>query len=215
MDYAGNSKKRKTSDDIPEKKIEKVVSGEVVTKKRPLGKRFMETFFGGDVKNAAQYIVAEVLLPEARRLIVEMAWKGTERVVFGDSRGTRPRSPQYGTGTRYNYSGFSGSDPRPQLSRSRAHLPDQASRPTTAASRSRADDLYIILATREEAERVLEQLMLIIEKYEVTSIADLHELVGLPTSHVEQKWGWDRLNDVVIRQVREGYLLDLPPADQI
>lgn len=79
----------------------------------------------------------------------------------------------------------------------------------------RVDDLYIILSTRDEAERVLEQLMLIIDKYEVTSIADLRELVGLPTTHVDQKWGWDRLNDVVIRQVREGYLLDLPPADQI
>lgn len=214
MDYAGNSKKSKDKDDLPEKKIEKVIEGTVIQKKKPLSKRFMETFFGGDFKSAAQYLAAEVLLPEARRMIVEMAWKGTERVVFGDTR-ARPRGYQgYSSGSRYNYNAVSYSqDPRErQLSRSRANLPDQPSRPQP---RARAGDQDLIFPSREEAERVLEQLMLIIDKYDVTSVADLHEMVGLPTTHTDQKWGWDRLTDVVIRQVREGYLLDLPPADPI
>ena len=213
MDYQSNSNKSKKKEDIPDKSVEKVIEGEVVVKKKPLGKRFAETFFGGDVKNALQYVLAEVLLPEARKLVVEMAWKGTERVVFGDSR-ARTRSPQYGVGTRYNYSASSNPfshDPRDQMTRRRANLPDQPSRPT----RGRIDDLYIVLASRAEAERVLEQLMMIIDKYQVTSVSDLNELVGLPTSHTDQNWGWDRLNDVIIRQVREGYLLDLPPADYI
>ena len=213
-DYAGNSKKSKEQkDDIPDKKVERVVESKVVARKRPLGKRFMETFFGGDFKSAAQYLAAEVLLPEARRVLVEMAWKGTERVVFGDSK-ARPRNSSYGPGTRYNYNAVSlGSDPRERRIAGRGNLPDQPSRP--GVQRGRSSDQDLVFTSREDAERVVEALSLILEKYDLVSVADLHELVGLPTVHTDQKWGWDRLTEVSIRQIREGFLLELPPADPI
>ncbi len=53
----------------------------------------------------------------------------------------------------------------------------------------------------------------IIETYEVASVADLQDLVGLPSSHVDNKWGWINLHDVQIRQIREGYVIDLPQAE--
>ena len=216
-DYAGNSKKSKEDkSDDKKKEIVPVVESTVVTKKkRPLGKRFMETFFGGDFRSAAEYLAAEVLLPEARRIIVEMAWKGTERVVFGDSK-ARPRDSVYGPNTRFDYTSF-GRDPRERRSsgrsRERANLPDQSTRP--GVRRERASDQDLIFTDRESAQRVIEALSLIIDKYEIVSVADLHELVGMPTVHTDQKWGWDRLVDVHIRQVREGYLLELPQAEPI
>ena len=73
----------------------------------------------------------------------------------------------------------------------------------------------MILASREEAELVLERLLDIISKYEVASLADLYDLTGLPSSHVDNKWGWTYLNNTEIRQVRDGYLLDLPPLEEI
>jgi hypothetical protein len=62
---------------------------------------------------------------------------------------------------------------------------------------------------------VLERLSDIIEQYAVASLADLHELAGIPTTHVDNKWGWESLRFAEIRQIREGYLLDLPPAEAI
>lgn len=59
---------------------------------------------------------------------------------------------------------------------------------------------------------VLERLNDIIDRYEVASVADLHELVGLPTTHVDNKWGWENVRYAEVRQIREGFLLDLPPA---
>lgn len=214
-DYAGNSKKSKEEQsDDKKKEIVPVVESKVVTKKKPLGRRFMETFFGGDFRSAAEYLAAEVLLPEARRIIVEMAWKGTERVVFGDSK-ARPRDSIYGPNTRFDYSNL-GRDPRERrTSRSRgsANLPDQHSRP--GVQRGRASDQDLVFTSREDAQRVIEALSLIIDKYEIVSVADLKELVGIPTVHTDQKWGWDRLVDVNIRQIREGYLLELPQAEPI
>lgn len=210
MDYASNSKKNKDKEAQPEKRVERIIDTKVVAKKKPLGTRFMHTFFGGDFKSAMQYLAAEVLLPEARKLIVEMAYKGTERVVFGESR-ARP-SRTYGTTSRYNYNSSPiSSDPRER--RTRANLPDQPSRP--GIQRARGGDQDLVFQSREEAERVIEQMMLVLEKYDVVSVADLHEMVGLSTVHTDQKWGWDRLNDVSVRQVREGFLLELPNAEPI
>lgn len=214
-DYAGNSKKKKEEHRKDDKKeLVPVVESKVVTKKRSLGRRFMDTFFGGDFRSAAEYLAAEVLLPEARRIIVEMAWKGTERVVFGDSK-ARPRDSIYGPNTRFDYSNFA-KDPRERRAskhRGSANLPDQFPRP--GMQRGRPSDQDLIFTSREDAQRVIEALSLIIDKYEIVSVADLKELVGIPTVHTDQKWGWDRLVDVNIRQVREGYLLELPQAEPI
>lgn len=210
-DYASNSKNSK-KDDIPDKKIEKVVEGPVTAKKRPLGKRFVETFFGGDVKSAAQYLAAEILLPEARRILVEAAWKGTERVVFGDSKARPKSSSSYGPTSRYNYKAHS--DPRERrYGGSPVNLPDQPSR--TARTEIRTSDQDLVFASRAEAEAVIEALSLLVDQYDVASLADLHQLVGLPTVHTDQKWGWDRLVEVNIRQIRDGWLLELPPAEAI
>ena len=55
----------------------------------------------------------------------------------------------------------------------------------------------------------------IIDQFEVASVADLNDLVGFPTSYTDNKWGWIYLGDVQIRQVREGYLIDLPSPEPI
>jgi len=91
-------------------------------------------------------------------------------------------------------------------------LPDQ---PPLHSPRRPHNVHEIILISREDAETVLERLVDIIDKYDVASVADLHDLVGLPTTYVDNKWGWTNLAQVDIRQIREGFLIDLPSAEQI
>jgi len=62
---------------------------------------------------------------------------------------------------------------------------------------------------------VVERLIDILDKYEVVSLADLYDLLGLPTSPIDNKWGWTVLKQVEIRQTREGYLIELPPLEEI
>ena len=73
----------------------------------------------------------------------------------------------------------------------------------------------VILGTKEQAELVAERLIDILEKYDVASLADLYDLLGLETSHIDQKWGWTYLGNVQVHQVRQGYLLELPPLEEI
>lgn len=202
--YAGNTNKDKEQKVAPEeeKVVQKVTTGTVVKKKQPLGQRFKAIFFGGDSKSAARYVAADVLLPAIKNLLVDTTTKGVERLVYGDSRPTRRPGFDYRSRVQYN-SPLMRSDPRT------GRLPDQGPRMT------RRETSDLVLASREEADLVLERLLDILDKYDVASVADLYELTGLPTSHVDNKWGWTQLHNTEVRQVRDGWLLNLPPAEEI
>jgi hypothetical protein len=202
-DYASNRNRDKEKKE--DKKIEKVIVGEVIQKPKPITRRFREIFLGGDAKQAARYVTADVVLPALRNLIVDMTVKGMERIVFGESS-YRRRPIEYRPRVQYNNPINRMRDPR-ELGR----LPDQPPRYRT--ERRSFND--IIFSNRAEAETVVETLLDIIDKYEVVSLADLYELVGLPSTHVDNKWGWTYLKNVEIRQVREGSLIDFPPLEEI
>lgn len=188
-----------------EKVVVKVVTTDVIKKPKSLGRRFKTIFLGGEVKGAARYIAMDVLLPAFRNMVVDATSKGVERVVYGDSPRRRfdPGRPR----VSYN-------NPGDRYSRSpRGMLPDQP--PLGNPRRNRQDVGDIILVSREEAELVIERLTDIIDKYEVASVADLYDLVGLPSTYVDNNWGWLSLNYANVRQIREGYLLDLPQLEPI
>lgn len=92
------------------------------------------------------------------------------------------------------------SDPRPVLSRQ---------------ARANHDFGEIILATRAEAEDVLEQLRELINQYEIATVSDLYQLVGHTGEFTDDKWGWDDLRSASIRPIRGGYLLNMPRTQPI
>lgn len=210
MDYPSNSNKKENQKNIPEKKIEKVIEGEVIARKKTNTSKFKSIFFGGEFKGAFRYILADVLLPAARNLLVDMTTKGIETVVYGDSKtNSNRRRPEYSNRIQYNRPVNRGQEPR-----DRPFMPGQRqSNPYRSEVRQQSSD--IILATREEAERVLERMIDIVDLYDVVSLADLYDLVGLPNTHTDNKWGWTYLNNGLVTQVREGYLLQLPPMEAI
>lgn len=219
MDYQGNSNKDKENrrPKREDKQIEKVVTGEVIMKKKSVGKKFREIFFGGDVKNVARYIAADVLIPALRTLIIETTTKSVERLVNGESMYPRRRHRYdytYGPSARYDNPLAGRREPREirDLRNPMTMLPDQ---PPYSRIRPRQELEEIVLKSRQDAELIVERLTDTIDKYEVASRADLLELLGFPSSFTDQNWGWTILPHVEIRQVREGYLLNLPPVEPI
>ncbi len=211
MDYQGNAKKNKP-EPKPDKNIEKVVVGEVIVQKKSLGRKFKDLFIEADLKTVVRYVCTDVLLPAARNMIVDASSKGVERMMYGES--AMRRRNYGGAGPRITYNnpinrGYRDASYRETSSR---QAPSPASsNPSTA----RQNQDTFILSSREEAELVLERLNDIIDTYEVVSVADLNDLIGQPTTYINNKWGWIYLGDVQIRQIREGYLIDLPPAEPI
>ena len=189
-----------------EKNIERVTSGEVVRKKKSLRKQFSDTFIAGDMKSATRYVMMDVLLPAARDMIFDAASEGVHKLIFGDKGGRRRGSttPQSGPTGYVQYNRQSGPPwaPSPQRALSRQ-------------ARARHDFDEIVLDSRVEAEEVIDRLYDVVNRYESASVADLYELVGLSSTHTDNKWGWSNIRGAGVQRVRDGYLLDLPAPEPL
>ena len=203
MKYPPNSD---TSKEPPqeEKDLKQVTSGTVKRKKKSLRKQFTETFVGGDAKTALHYVVFDVLIPAAKDMIADAGSQGIEKLIFGDSRRRGASPPQAGpTGfVSYNRYAMGSRQTAPQRVMSRQ-------------ARSRHDFDEIILDERGEAEEVIDRLFEVVSRYGSATVADLYELVGLPGSHTDNKWGWTNLQGAGVSRVRSGFLLDLPEPEPL
>lgn len=203
-EFPGNSKNPNRP--TPQKeKVESVVSGEAIARKRSLGKRFKDVFIGGDSKSVLHYVVMDVLVPQAKDMITEAASQGFERLIYGESRpnrrfGSRPGGSGPGP-TNYTRYAVRGNNPIGRLGRE--------DRPPTASIRTQEID-DILLATRVEADTVMDRLYDLLKEYDTVSVADLRSLVGWSSNHIDLNWGWTDLQGSSVQRVRDGYLLNLP-----
>lgn len=206
--FPSNSKENPTAKPQPEKVIEKITVNEVIVRKKSLGKRFKETFLGGDLKTTAREVTANTIFPGLRNLVWDIGSESLRKMLFPTGQ-PRNRPVEYRSRVTYNTPVYRGSrDPR----ESRAYLPDQP--PHVVRSTRRGDQEYIC-GTREEADGIIEMLGEIISQYRVATVADLHEMMGRGSDYVDHEWGWSTLGHTAVRQIREGYLLELPPLEHI
>jgi len=182
------------------KRVERVTSdGAVRRRKQPLGKQFRHTFFNGDARMAAEYMVTNTMVPAIKDMILEAANAGLERLIYGEHRPGR-RSPISGPLGYVAYNRMTQRGPEPPRQ-------TQLSRP----SRMRHAFDEIVIASRQEAEEVLDRMYDLISRYDAATVADLYELTGLDSTHADQKWGWEDLRGSGVGRVRGGgYLLELP-----
>lgn len=194
--------------DKPAKNVEKITTSAVVHRKTPLGKRFKETFIGGDAKGVAGYVFMDVLIPAAKDMVADAMSQGVERMLFGEARSTSRR-----TGIRPGgSSAYTNYHRPPFMSGARREEPR-----VNPSRRARATHNFgeIILATRVEAEEVISRLFDLIARYDTATVADLYDLVGADRNYTDDKWGWTDLSDAGITRIREGYLLDLPRPEPL
>jgi hypothetical protein len=213
-EFPSNRHKDKAEDTVvkPEKKeVTQVTQNQVVQRKKSVGKRLTETFVGGDARSVWAFVALDVLVPAARDMLADAVSQGAERMIYGEAQSVGRRSGRRPSGGQHiSYNKYSGSR--------RLGPPDERSRHEIGMSRrARAahDFNEIVLATRIEAEEVLERLFDLLEKYEVATVADLYDLVGITGTHVDDKWGWVDLRGANIRRVRDGYLLDVPRPEPL
>ena len=223
-DFPGNSRREKESNsEIPSrkknaetKKVERIVTGEVTRRKKSLGRRFKETFVGGDTKGVVNYIVVDVFIPAAKDMFADAGVQFIERMIFGEARSRRPRGgwgPSGGSNNwtpynRYSSSGSGGSSPWSRRNEPRREI--------TSRARETHDFDEIILQSRGEAEDVLDGLRNLIEQYDSAGVDDLYHMTNIRSTFVDEKWGWTNLRGARVERVRGGgYLLSLPNPEPL
>lgn len=189
-----------------EKHVQKVVTGNVIRKKKPLGKRFREMFLGDDSQGVVEYVFADVLVPALKDMVTDAVSQGMERMIFGETRANNRRSKPSGGGAF-------GSPNRVAYDRYSSNNQRRDERPS---GRKRGHDFdHVILSSRAEAQDVINSLADIIDKYEAVSVKDLYEMVGETYHFTDEKWGWVSMEGAMVRRVSIGYLLDMPKPEPI
>lgn len=199
IDYASNSHKSKaaivpTNNDQEKRKIAPVAKA-VKTKKAP-GRTLMESFVTDDLPAVKDYLIFDVLIPATKNAISDLVTTGIEMILFGESTGRRGIN-RTSTNQKVSYSNYY-----------RTSNTSSGSRVLAARDRYSYDD--VILGTRGEAEDVLGHMYDILDEYEMVSIADLYDLVGIQSSYTDNKYGWTDLTGSRIERTRDGYYIHLP-----
>ena len=201
-EYTPNSHKyraeHQSTAPVERKKVEKVVSGPVKTKKRSEIRKLAEIFIVEDVKNVKNYVIDEIVIPTIRDTIWSIFTNSLDMFIYG------------GTGK----SGRKNSGPSHYVSYRNYADRKVDDRHSYDSPRSRVGYGYedIILESWAEADEVLTRMSELIDEYGEVSVADLYDLVGKSCSYTDNKYGWTNLRNAEPMRVRDGYMLKLPKA---
>lgn len=211
QDFPANSQKAKATE-APREKLKPVTSAETVRRKKGLGRQFRQTFFSGNARDAAEYMVVDVVVPAIRDMLYDAMQSGIDRLIYGD-RGGRPR-PSKLTGMSTGHVNYNTMTPK-------RHIPGspvgpQQARMLSRQSRARHDFDDLVIPSRQEAEEVLDQLFEILSRDGEVRVPHLYELTGVRSEHTDWKWGWNNLRGAKAVRLRNGgFLLDLPEPEAL
>lgn len=184
-----------------ETKISPVAHGRKANAKKPLARRLVEAFVGGDVHDVTRHVLNDVALPALKNMIYDGICEGTERIIYGETGRDRRRNSMH-----RDYAGYSSkrSEPRRRydeptgLNRSPAHSLDE-----------------VIFETREEAEDVLGRMFDQLETYKIVTVAELYGLAGISAEYTDERWGWRDLRGSNVQHVRDGFRINLPKPKEL
>ena len=197
---------------MKEPKITKAVVKESVrTRREPLGRKILDTFFS-DAESAdsiKSYIIFEKIIPAMKDTATDI-WQSIPDFLFGTG--------EYSTSRRNSRRSYDSYYVRPRTStvRQTTRSNDMEEYLRNKRAHGSADYRDIVFESRMDAQEVLNKLIDALDQYEVVSLVDLYSAVGITSKFTDDKFGWDSLDGSRILRARGGgYTLDLPPLKAI
>lgn len=177
-----------------ERKVEKVVTGEVKTKKKSEARKFADVFISEDIHSVKSYVVQDVVVPAITNLIEDIVVNGIRMILRGDTGSGKKRDRDY-----VSYRDYARRDERR----------DRGGR---REGSSRFDYEDLVFTGRGDAEAVLDELQDTIETYGLVSVAEFYDAAGRTAPYTAHQYGWTNLRNAEIVRVRGGYIIRLPRA---
>ncbi len=192
-EYKSNSNKsREAAVTQPEKRVEKVVSGNTRVKKRSGIQKFADIFVPEDVGDIKSYIVTTVIIPAIKKAIMD----AMDMFLYGEGGSQR----KAGSASKVSY---------------RSYYEKNQDRRDARPTRANAFDYdNIIFDSRGDAEACLDAMYDILSTYPTVSVADLYDLADMPptNNYMLNRYGWVDLSGSAVVRTRDGYILKLPRA---
>lgn len=196
--------KKEVDDEIKELKLK----GSITTKKKPLVFRVFNTLLGKEaLKRTGTYLIKDVIMPALQDTAYNTLMTGGKMLIYKDKTYNAP-TQSYGRSrgsnkTHYNtmYS-FSN---------------DNQAEENYAPGDSYEDVLEIEFTSPEDANYVLNEMASVIRRRGAISVSEYYGLIDstIVTTYVMRTYGWDNINQAVVRRASSGkYIIDLPePID--
>lgn len=183
------------ADKLPDRRTEKIAEGKrVVTRK----KTFLERALGEKLRYAGAYVVASVMIPALKDLLVDIVKDGIDAVVFGDRQpASKSRNQGFGQ-VAYH-----------KMSRDDRNYRDRDRERTINRATGSFDD--IVFARRNDADNILDSLINLVDEYGAARVSDFYDMAGIEGQDWNDRdYGWENLSRAEIRHTREGYVVYLP-----
>lgn len=201
QDYKPNSHRFKDeSKKVPaeRRKVEKVIKGNVRTKKKSNASKLVETFISEDVSSVKSYIFQDVIIPVIKKTVCDIFADIPNMIFYGSPARNRRSSSSHVDHVSYN----KYSDKRDD----RRYNDD--------SRRKSIFDLDLIeFDERGEAEKVLMVMDEIMKEYDLVRVADFYDLVGMSCDHTANDYGWTNIRNAEVVPVRGGgWIIKMPRA---
>lgn len=201
--YPSNSHKSKEEQKqrqmtTEDKQIQKVVKSPAKTKTNEV-RKLADIFISEDVSNVKNYIFMDVIVPAVKKAIYDVVTNGIDMFLYGGN-GKGKSSSNSGSKVSYrnyyerkdNGSGYRGSE--------------------NTKSHNGFDYEDIVFDNRGEAEAAKQQMLDVISRYGVVTVADLYDMADRTAPYTSNKYGWVDVSSAETQRVRDGYILKLPRA---
>lgn len=201
-EYKSNSHKSKelsTASNDREKRFDKVVSGNVKTKKNN-ARKLTDIFIAEDINTVKEHLFMDVFVPTAKKFISEIARDAVDMLLYGKVQGSKG-----GAANKVQYSKYYGGS-----SNNNDRFAGSGSSNTN--SRFNYDDL--VFDSRGSAETVLTRMREAVQEYRLISVADMYDMAGLAAPWTSARYGWTAtaLEHAEVTRNPEGYVIKLPKA---
>ena len=178
-----------------------------VMRHKTLAMKFAEVFFEGSLKDAVDYVINDLAIPQLKNAVI----KGIEVIFYGGVNGSSSSRGSSGN-SNVPYSSY-------WVGRDGAKRPNAPSGPGPRKSEAEIQKLkknfdpkLIVVEDRGMAQRVLADLRNDCNEYGQVEVRRLFELVGIDSDWTSSKYGWVRgdLDDAKVRPCGTGWWFDVP-----
>lgn len=180
--------------DISEKKIRKVVKGPVKVRSKSEFEKVANNFFDGDFKEIKKSLFQDVLIPAVKKIIDDLVTNSIHLALYGNA------APQKKSGntTVVHYDNSYN-----------------VHRKISSSPVKKFEYRDILLNSRSDAEAVRNEMDETLEKYGRVTVADYYDICGYIAGYGEDKYGWTDLRGMRIVASRDGWYVELPPAEML
>lgn len=164
-------------------RVNKVVSGKPTIRENQTGLRAVkDAFIKEDAPAIRHYLIFDILIPAAKKTILELITNGTRATLYGSKGGYDNRSSVPGGKVLYS-----------------KYYEDQPNRHYEEPRRSRISYDDILIPTAGEAQLVVDGMRQAIYEYQVVSVLDYFDMTNMREycDPVQDRYGWKSLPDEI------------------